>query len=87
MGMFRASVPEAAIHENNKSGTEEGKVRTSQNGKVPPPSSDFVLAKENQERNFRGLVAASAYEGHDLGTLGLCENVRHWRTCQMRRQD
>src|SRR5579859_4126839 len=77
--MLWASMPEAAIHENNQPFPAECEIGFSQNGQVSPPACNSVLPQQPGECNFRGLVATSANAGHNLGTLCLGENVRHPR--------
>ena len=72
-----ATVPEAAIHENCDFLFWEDKVGLAKKRTVAAPTSDVVLAEDFDEGQFGFLVAVPANVGHDFGTLGFGENVRH----------
>jgi len=45
--MFRATMPETAIHENRQSVPPKKKIRFAENLLIPPPAADVVLAEDS----------------------------------------
>ena len=74
-----ATVPEAAVHEYCDFLFWKDKVGLAKKRTVATPSGDVVLAEDFDEGQFGFLVAVPTNSGHDFGTLGFGENVRHWR--------
>ncbi len=77
VGMFGTSMPETAINKNDDVLPAKREIRFSKVLLTPPPAGDAMSTEKFCKCEFRGLVAMSAYAGHDLGTLCLGENVRH----------
>ncbi len=77
VGVLRAAVTKAAVHENGDALLAEDKVGPAEDRLVTTPVGDALGAKQSCERKFRGLVSTAADAGHDFGTPRLGENVRH----------
>lgn len=75
--VFGAPMPVAAINENRETPGGKNKIGLAGKFAVPPPASDMVRAKNDNQTEFSILVAAATYAGHDGGSLLLCENIGH----------
>ena len=77
VGMFRAGVPEAAVHEDGDAGLAEDEIRPPENGLVTAPAGDAGGAEKTGQGDFSGLVPLTANPGHYFGTLGRGADVSH----------
>jgi len=76
-GVFRASVPEAAVHEHRNPLFGKDEIGFAEDWAAAAPAGDSVPAEGYYQGQFRVLVAVPADAGHDVGALGRGENVRH----------
>jgi hypothetical protein len=72
------TVPEAAVHKDSQPVPPKEKVRLAEDILVPPPTGNAVLAKQFYQCQLGVLIAMTTNPGHDIGTLGLCENITHF---------
>jgi hypothetical protein len=75
--MFRATVPETAIHKNGDTFFAENEIRAPRNFRVPPPTSKPRFMKDPHEHKFSSLVAPAAHRRHNPGALLFVECVGH----------
>lgn len=75
--MFRAPMPEAAIHENDNPYATEGEVRLSKQRLMPPPAGYVTLPEYLRKSQFGSLVAPSTNPRHDFRALRCGENISH----------
>src|SRR5437879_711718 len=90
--MFRAAVPETAIHEHGNVLLGKDEIRSDDGRACWPsaplplvyldhllssPAGDAVLAEERQQGHLRLLIAPPANPRHHFRTLALGEYVRH----------
>lgn len=85
MAMFRAPVPETAVHKNCEPCFRKCKVRLSKQGLIATPAGDVVAAQKFHQGEFSILVATPANPRHELGTFRHGENVGHFRRRNGRR--
>ena len=88
-GVERAAVPETAVDEDGESACAEDEVGFYAEGfwfcgvgrpakrRAPPPAGDAVGAKDRDEPQLGGRVAARADGRHDGGAFSLGEDVGH----------
>ncbi|MCI0541049.1 MAG: hypothetical protein L0Z50_38090 [Verrucomicrobiales bacterium] len=62
-------MPETTIHKDCKAFVAEHEVRFADNRLMASPASDAVCAEDNDEFQFRALVAVRANGRHSPGTL------------------
>lgn len=72
-----AAVPETSVHEYGQLGFWKNKIRLAENRTMATPAGDVIRSKNFRQRDFRGLVAASANLRHHHSALGFGENVSH----------
>lgn len=75
--VFWASMPETAIHENDKMLLAEREIRSAKERDVSPPARDAGDAQQLRQGELSLLVAAPTNARHHLRAFGLGENVGH----------
>jgi hypothetical protein len=75
--MLRASVPEAAVHENYETLAAKHEIRAARQGLVSAPAGNPVRAEDGDEFEFRLLVSPGTNLGHHSRSLLFRENVWH----------
>jgi hypothetical protein len=75
--VFRAAVPEAAVHENNEALSTKREIWAARQRLVTPPPGDSVLAKYGGKPEFCFLIPARTNAGHHLRALFFGEDVWH----------
>jgi hypothetical protein len=76
-GVFRATVPKAAVDENGNSETGKREVGLSKVCLMPAPAGNAMLAENFSQDQFGIFVSMPANPGHHFGAFRFREDVRH----------
>ena len=76
-GVFRATVPKAAVHENGDSEAGKGEVGLAKVFLMSAPAGDAMQAEDSDQGELRILVSVPANSRHHVGALRLGEYVGH----------
>jgi hypothetical protein len=78
VAMSQAAMPKTPVHKHGHLGFREDKIWLSEYRLMTSPAGDTVKAKEPDQGEFGFFVAVPANPGHDVGTFGFGEDVRHF---------
>jgi|SRR5579862_5239642 len=74
---FAAAMPEAAVNEDRHARFCEGKIWTTSEGKVAPPTPDAVSSEKRSEKQFRVSIIPRSNPRHYLGSFTATEYIGH----------
>ena len=77
--MFRATMPETAIHKNRDFFVAENEVGASDDRLMAPPTDDPVLSQDLHKPQFGLLIASGPNLGHNARTGRRRKDVSHSR--------
>lgn len=75
--MFRAAVPETAVHKHRDPHLRKNEIRPPKNGLIAPPTGNVVSVHQSHECEFGILVATCSNARHHPRPLCLAEDVSH----------
>lgn len=77
IAVLRAAVPKAPVHKDGDALLGENEVGLAKDGLMTAPAGDVVLTEQLYQGELGILIATAADARHDLGSLGLGEDVGH----------